>query len=127
MPRAEIASKQTVYTLGLLHAELAGKLLANKREASRSALPQDLRLDPEQVGLDRGSPPQSPQQRCQTERQLPLDGGSGVVVDNDGRLEPAVVVDVLDDFDHGFGAQPVPDFHFAATGVCLLRYSDRCF
>src|SRR6202163_4840204 len=33
MPRAEIASKQAVYTLGLLHAELAGKLLANKREA----------------------------------------------------------------------------------------------
>jgi hypothetical protein len=35
MPRAEIALKQAVYTLGLLHAELAGKLLANKREAIR--------------------------------------------------------------------------------------------
>jgi hypothetical protein len=35
MPRAEIASKQAVYTLGLLHAELAGKMLANKREAIR--------------------------------------------------------------------------------------------
>ena len=35
MPRAEIASKQAVYTLGLLHAELAGKLLANKREVIR--------------------------------------------------------------------------------------------
>jgi hypothetical protein len=35
MPRAEIASKQAVYTLGLLHAELAGKILANKREAAR--------------------------------------------------------------------------------------------
>lgn len=35
MPRAEIATKQAVYTLGLLHAELAGKLLANKREAIR--------------------------------------------------------------------------------------------
>ena len=35
MPRAEIASKQAVYTLGLLHAELAGKLLANKRDAIR--------------------------------------------------------------------------------------------
>lgn len=35
MPRAEIASRQAVYTLGLLHAELAGKLLANKREAIR--------------------------------------------------------------------------------------------
>jgi hypothetical protein len=35
MHRAEIASKQAVYTLGLLHAELAGKLLANKREAIR--------------------------------------------------------------------------------------------
>jgi hypothetical protein len=35
MPRAEIASKQAVYTLGILHAELAGKLLANKREAIR--------------------------------------------------------------------------------------------
>jgi hypothetical protein len=38
MPRAEIASKQAVYTLGLLHAELAGKLLANKREAILAAL-----------------------------------------------------------------------------------------
>jgi hypothetical protein len=35
MPLAEIKSKQAVYTLGLLHAELAGKLLANKREAIR--------------------------------------------------------------------------------------------
>src|SRR4030081_1307510 len=35
MPRAETASKQAVYTLGLLHAEFAGKLLANKREAIR--------------------------------------------------------------------------------------------
>jgi hypothetical protein len=35
MPRAEIASKLAVYTLGLLHAELAGKLLENKREAIR--------------------------------------------------------------------------------------------
>jgi hypothetical protein len=35
MPRTEIASKQAVYTLGLLHAKLAGKLLANKREAIR--------------------------------------------------------------------------------------------
>jgi hypothetical protein len=35
MPRAEIASERAVYTLGLLHAELAGKLLANKREAIR--------------------------------------------------------------------------------------------
>jgi hypothetical protein len=35
MPRAEIASEQAVYTLGLLHAELAGRLLANKREAIR--------------------------------------------------------------------------------------------
>jgi hypothetical protein len=35
MPRAEIALKQAVYTLGLPHAELAGKLLANKREVIR--------------------------------------------------------------------------------------------
>jgi hypothetical protein len=35
MPRAEIASKQAVYTLGLLHAESAGKLLTNKRDAIR--------------------------------------------------------------------------------------------
>ncbi len=35
MPRAEIASKQAVYTLQLLHAELAGKLLVNTREAIR--------------------------------------------------------------------------------------------
>jgi hypothetical protein len=35
MPRAEIASKQAAYTLGLLHAELAGKLLENKRAGIR--------------------------------------------------------------------------------------------
>jgi hypothetical protein len=35
LPRVEIASKQAVYTLGLLHAEMAGKLLAKKREAIR--------------------------------------------------------------------------------------------
>jgi hypothetical protein len=35
MPLAEIKSKQAAYTLGLLHAELARKLLANKREAIR--------------------------------------------------------------------------------------------
>jgi hypothetical protein len=33
MPRAEIASKQAAYALGLLQAELAGKLLENKRAA----------------------------------------------------------------------------------------------
>jgi len=35
MPSTQKASKQAVYTLGLLHAELAGKLLANVREAIR--------------------------------------------------------------------------------------------
>src|SRR5467141_810666 len=33
MPRAEIASKQAIFTLSQLHAELAGKLLANKLAA----------------------------------------------------------------------------------------------
>jgi hypothetical protein len=35
MPRAEIASKHAMHTLGQLHAELAGKLLDNKKEAKR--------------------------------------------------------------------------------------------
>jgi hypothetical protein len=35
MPRAEILSKQALYTLKQLHAELAGKRLANKAEAIR--------------------------------------------------------------------------------------------
>jgi hypothetical protein len=35
MPRAEIACKQALHTLGQLHSELAGKLLANAREARR--------------------------------------------------------------------------------------------
>lgn len=35
MPRAEILSKQALHTLKLLHAELAGKALANKAEAAR--------------------------------------------------------------------------------------------
>ena len=33
MPRAEILSKQAVFTLSQLHAELAGKLMDNKRAA----------------------------------------------------------------------------------------------
>src|ERR1700730_14521946 len=33
MPRAEIASKQAIFTLSQLHAELAGELLANKLAA----------------------------------------------------------------------------------------------
>jgi hypothetical protein len=37
MPLAEIKSKQAVYTL--LHTELAGKLLANKREVIRLRTP----------------------------------------------------------------------------------------
>jgi hypothetical protein len=35
LPRAEILSKQARYTLGQLHSELAGKLLANQPEAKR--------------------------------------------------------------------------------------------
>jgi hypothetical protein len=35
MPRAEIASKQALFTLAKLHSELAGKLLANKAEGRR--------------------------------------------------------------------------------------------
>jgi hypothetical protein len=35
MPRAEILSKQALHTLKQLHAELAGKALANKAEAAR--------------------------------------------------------------------------------------------
>lgn len=35
MPRAEIASKQALFTLGQLHSELAAKLLASQRKAKR--------------------------------------------------------------------------------------------
>jgi hypothetical protein len=35
MPRAEILSKQALYTLKQLHAELGGKVRANKAEAVR--------------------------------------------------------------------------------------------
>lgn len=35
MPHAKIATKQATYTLEQLHAELAGKILDNKREAKR--------------------------------------------------------------------------------------------
>jgi hypothetical protein len=37
MPYAKIATKQAKYTLEQLHAELAGKILDNKREAKRLA------------------------------------------------------------------------------------------
>jgi hypothetical protein len=32
------------------------------------------------------------------------------------------LVNILDDLDYGFSGQA-----FAATGVCRLRWSDRCF
>jgi hypothetical protein len=35
MPRADIKTKQAIHTLGQLHAELAGKFLANHRECIR--------------------------------------------------------------------------------------------
>jgi hypothetical protein len=35
MPRAEIASKQALYTLAKLHSELAGKLIDSKAESRR--------------------------------------------------------------------------------------------
>src|SRR5207248_778319 len=38
MPRAEIASKQCLYTLSQLHSELAGKLGANLQHAKRLRL-----------------------------------------------------------------------------------------
>jgi hypothetical protein len=38
MPRAEIASKQALYTLSQLHSELDGKLSANQRETKRLQL-----------------------------------------------------------------------------------------
>ena len=37
MPRAQIATKQTMHTLIQLHAELGGKIDYNKREAERLA------------------------------------------------------------------------------------------
>jgi hypothetical protein len=63
MPTAEIASKQAVYTLGLLHAELAGKLLANKREAIR------LRTAMMQVGEDATARIQRRQHRREAPQQ----------------------------------------------------------
>lgn len=41
MPHAEIATKQAKYTLEQLHAELAGKIQANKEQAERLA--QDMK------------------------------------------------------------------------------------
>jgi hypothetical protein len=35
MPKAEIKSKQAIYTLSQLHAELAGKFLENRRQSVR--------------------------------------------------------------------------------------------
>jgi len=37
MPRAEIATKQAKYALEKLHAELGGKIIDNKKEATRLA------------------------------------------------------------------------------------------
>jgi hypothetical protein len=38
MPHAKILTKQSLYTLGQLHSELAGKLSANLRETKRLRL-----------------------------------------------------------------------------------------
>jgi hypothetical protein len=73
------------------------------------AIAQDLGLDPEQISLDRRGPPQSPQQRSQAEHKFTFDRSASVVVGDDSCLETAVVVDIFDHLDDGFGAQTVPD------------------
>ena len=73
------------------------------------AIAQDFRLDSEQIGLNRGGPPQPPQQGSQAEHEFALDGGTGVVIGDNSRFETAVVVDIFDSFDDGFSAQAVPN------------------
>jgi hypothetical protein len=45
---------------------------------------QNLRLDSDEIGLDRVGAAQPPQQRCQAEHQFSLDGGPCIVVRDDG-------------------------------------------
>ena len=92
-----------------------------------AAIPQELGLDPEQIGLDRGGPPQAPQQGSQAKHEFALNRSAGVVVRNDSCFETAVVADILDHLDDGFGAQTRAGRRFAATDVCRLGYLDRCF
>jgi hypothetical protein len=72
-------------------------------------LAQYLGLDPKQIGLDRGGATQTPQHRCQPQHQFALDRGPGVEIRNDGRIERSVVLDILDNVDDSFCAQPMPD------------------
>ena len=61
-------------------------------------------LNPKQIGLDCSGATQAPQQRCQPKYQFALDCGLGIIVRNDSRFESAVVIGILNDFDHRFSA-----------------------
>jgi len=43
------------------------------------------------------------------EARVALDGGTGIVVRDDGRFETAVIANILGRLDDGFRAQPIPD------------------
>lgn len=90
-------------------------------------LAQDFGLDPHEIGFDRGGATQAPQQWCQPQDKLTLDGGLGVVVRNDGRLERSVVLDILDNFDDGLRAQSMPDGVAPRLPFALLGSGGRCF
>ena len=72
--------------------------------ASMLAVTQDLGLNPKQIGLDCSGATQTPQQRCQPKHELAFDRGPGIIVRDDSRFESAVVIGILNDFDHRFSA-----------------------
>lgn len=74
------------------------------RRSTSPAVAEDFGLNPQEIGFDRGRATKSPQQRCQTKYEFTLDRRSCVVVGNNCRFESAVIVDILDYFDHGFSA-----------------------
>jgi hypothetical protein len=69
-----------------------------------TAIPQNLRLDAQEVGLDRCRPTDAPHERGKPQYELALDGGLRVIVEDDCSLESLIVLDVLQDLDDGLGA-----------------------
>jgi hypothetical protein len=69
------------------------------------AFADDVRLDLEEIGLDRDDPPQAPEQRGQSKYEFAFDCRPGVVVRDDRRLERLVVFAVFQAVDYGLRGQ----------------------
>jgi hypothetical protein len=84
-----------------------------------SAGNQNLGLDLEEIGLNRGGTADAPQQGCKPEHELALYGRSRIVIRDNGCFECVVILNVFQSDDDSFGRQSMSD--------CVLPRSPLAF